>query len=420
MSALAHLLTKLRQTLDRPDTVLLIGSGVSLWSGLPTWRGLLTQLADFLETNGRDPKPVREELERGDLLLAASYAVHQLDFRDLGAVIRKALKHPHAVPSELHRLIATLGPSCFVTTNYDHLLETAIRHFGARGEPLIVTNRQPTEIADIIPGSARNFVFKYHGDLNDGSSIVLSRDQYRRIQHDYPDTMRAFSTLLATRPVVMIGFGLRDPDYLNVQDELVSAFHGQAGEYFAIQPDFDDTRADYWRREYRTEIITYQTKTRSDGSLDHAELLALIKALQPAASVPAVLAAPPPTTADRVLLFARLGAAMSRLRPPAVGTQLPLTVYSPSNIRSVFRLNDYGSLEELLEQAPESILLCGRPGAGKSFALRSYVARLGEVLTNKCLSEADEALSFHVPLFANLALYAGDGAVWGVVGIEVA
>ena len=129
MSALAHLLTKLRQTLDRPDTVLLIGSGVSLWSGLPTWRGLLTQLADFLETNGRDPKPVREELERGDLLLAASYAVHQLDFRDLGAVIRKALKHPHAVPSELHRLIATLGPSCFVTTNYDHLLETAIRHF---------------------------------------------------------------------------------------------------------------------------------------------------------------------------------------------------------------------------------------------------------------------------------------------------
>jgi hypothetical protein len=106
---------RLRRVLDQPDTVILVGSGVSLWSGLPTWAGLLAQLADFLETNGLDRAPVDQELKGGDLLLAASYAVHQLHSRDLGRFIRSALNHPHATPSELHRIIANLGPSCFVT-----------------------------------------------------------------------------------------------------------------------------------------------------------------------------------------------------------------------------------------------------------------------------------------------------------------
>jgi hypothetical protein len=250
---------RLRRVLDQPDTVILVGSGVSLWSGLPTWAGLLAQLADFLETNGLDRAPVDQELKGGDLLLAASYAVHQLHSRDLGRFIRSALNHPHATPSELHRIIANLGPSCFVTTNYDHLLEIAIRQSPSAAEPLIVTNRQPVEAADIISAKSRNFVFKYHGDLTNAESIVLSREQYRCNQMDYPGIVRALSTLLSTRPVFMIGFGLRDPDFLMVQNELVSIFQGQAGEYFAIQPDCDAVRADYWRKTYRTEVVSYTT-----------------------------------------------------------------------------------------------------------------------------------------------------------------
>ena len=124
------LLRRLRTTLDRPDTVLLIGSGVSLWSGLPTWERLLSQLAEFVEGLGRNAAAVRQEIDTGDLLLAASYAVHQLDLREFGAFIRQATNHPNARPAEIHGLIASLGPSCFITTNYDRLLETAIRESG--------------------------------------------------------------------------------------------------------------------------------------------------------------------------------------------------------------------------------------------------------------------------------------------------
>jgi hypothetical protein len=222
-----NLLRRLRTTLDRPDTVLLIGSGTSLWSGLPTWETLLTQLADFVEKQGRDATAMRQEIRAGDLLLAASYGVHQLDLRAFGAFVRQATNYPNAKPAEIHSLVATLGPSCFITTNYDRLLETAVANFGPHGVPTVVNNRQVAEIADILPSYSRRFVFKYHGDVEDAASIVLTRDQYRRIQHEYPSTTRALGTLLATRPVVMIRFGLRDLDFLAVKDELVSAFEGQ-------------------------------------------------------------------------------------------------------------------------------------------------------------------------------------------------
>jgi len=179
-----NLLRRVRTTLDRPDTILLIGSGTSLWSGLPTWERLLNELAEFVEKLGRDATAVRQEISAGDLLLAASYAVHQLDLREFGTFIRQTTNYPKATPTVIHSLIATLGPSCFITTNYDRLLETAIGQFGPNGAPTVVTNRQVAEIADILPSYARGFVFKYHGDVEDAASIVLTRDHYRRIQHE--------------------------------------------------------------------------------------------------------------------------------------------------------------------------------------------------------------------------------------------
>lgn len=319
-----NLLRRLRTTLNRPDTVLLIGSGVSLWSGLPTWETLLIQLAEFVEGLGRDAGAVRQEINAGDLLLAASYAVHQLDLREFGAFIRQTTNHPNARPAEIHSLIASLGPTCFITTNYDRLLETAITELGSHRRPTVVTNRQVAEIADIIPSYARRFVFKYHGDVEDAASIVLTRDQYRRIQHEYPATIRAFGTLLATRPVVMIGFGLRDLDFLAVKDELVAAFEGQVGEYFAIMPDFDQLRADYWRETYRTEILSYDTFTKSDGSRDHSDLLRLIRSLQTSETTRSTIEPPPLSPSELTLCLARLAAGIVRKKPS--GEVLPLTV----------------------------------------------------------------------------------------------
>jgi NAD-dependent SIR2 family protein deacetylase len=352
---------KLRRLLERPDTIVFVGSGVSLWSGLPSWPTLLGRLADFIDEKGLNSAPVRDEIRNGDLLLAAGYAVHQLATRDLGNFLRDALHHTTAKPSKLHDLIADLGPSCFVTTNFDRLLETAIRNKAGNSTPLVVTNRQPAEIPEIILASARNFVFKYHGDLEDAESIVLSREQYRRVQHDFPNTIRAFSTLLATRPVVMIGFGLRDPDFLAVQDDLVATFQGQAGEYLAIMPDFDDLRIDYWRRNYRTDVITYRTTMKSDGGRDHEALISLLRDVRPRAPSGGQLE-PQHGSPARFLLLARLGASVARQRPRVPQVVLPLTVMPVPDKEGYIRLFR-SKLEDVLRLETSSLVIRGLPGS---------------------------------------------------------
>ena len=404
-----NLLRRLRTTLDRSDTVLLIGSGTSLWSGLPTWEKLLIQLASFVERLGRDATAVRQEIKAGDLLLAASYAVHQLDLREFGAFVRQAINHPDAKPAEIHSLIATLGRSCFITTNYDRLLETAVSKFSPHGIPTVVTNWQVAEIADILPSYARRFVFKYHGDVEDAASIVLTRDQYRRIQHEYPATIRAFGTLLATRPVVMIGFGLRDLDFLAVKDELVAAFEGQVGEYFAIMPDFDHVRTEYWRTTYRTEIISYDTIVRSDGSHDHSNLVKLLESLQPAQ--PNDTKVRPPSSSSSIIEFtlrlARLAASVVRKKPLAPRETLPLTVSTEPRWDGSYPAHA-PELSKLLQTFRHNFLLLGPPGSGKSFALANYAAELATVLLERCIQERIEPESLHVPVIVNLAIYTGD------------
>lgn len=69
---------KLKQVLAQEDTVLFIGSGISMWSGLPSWSGVIEELALFLESAGAKADLVRSEAQKGELLQAASYGFDKL------------------------------------------------------------------------------------------------------------------------------------------------------------------------------------------------------------------------------------------------------------------------------------------------------------------------------------------------------
>jgi len=123
----AGYMEKLKQVLAEQDAVLFIGSGISLFSGLPSWLKFIEELADFLEAAGANADLVRSEAKRGDLLQAASYGFHKLTKPQIGDFVRKACRYGVAKPHEIHRKIVSLGPRCFVTTNYDNLIEESLR-----------------------------------------------------------------------------------------------------------------------------------------------------------------------------------------------------------------------------------------------------------------------------------------------------
>ncbi|MGO2319112.1 MAG: hypothetical protein ACTH6O_09080 [Vibrio toranzoniae] len=98
----------LKNVLKQDDTVLFIGSGVSMWSGLPSWGNMISQLCDFIEKNGGCASLVRSEAKGGDLLQAASYGFEQLTNLQIGEFIRTSCKYGVAKPSIIHEKIVSL------------------------------------------------------------------------------------------------------------------------------------------------------------------------------------------------------------------------------------------------------------------------------------------------------------------------
>ena len=92
----------LKHIFAQEETVLFIGSGISTWSGLPSWTGLIEELAQFIEASGAKADLVRAEAQKGDLLQAASYGFDQLTEQQIGKFIRDACRYGTAEPHEIH------------------------------------------------------------------------------------------------------------------------------------------------------------------------------------------------------------------------------------------------------------------------------------------------------------------------------
>lgn len=397
----------LKRMLAQEDTIIFVGSGISKWAGLPSWEELIEQLAEHLEENSLDATLVRQEASAGDLLQAASYGFLKLTPPQIASFLRRACLSGTAVPAAIHEELMNLGPTCFITTNYDDLIEQAYRLYRKElSEPRVVLNTQPFEQAEIIHAQARRFIFKPHGDASHTESIVMTREQYRMLMPEgkFSATLNTFKTLLQSRPVLFLGFGLRDPDFLHLRDLLANMYRGGMRDHYAIVSDPVPDQEDYWRRHYGIHIVGYRTE--GEGR-DHTGLLRLLKQLRPEAPIHILrkeLNIEDPAT---VLSIARYAA--SCLSPSATERFTirvePVEIDRDSNYRSMPYY--HWQVERLFNEGPKQFILLGEPGAGKSFAIREAVNVVASNLQDACLrGELHSAM--RIPVALDLKLYSGE------------
>jgi len=420
-AGVAAAIEPLREVLAQPDTVLFVGAGVAAWSGLPTWHVLIEELADFLEARGRPSQLVRRELERADLLQAASFGFDVLTPQERATFLRAATRDGVARPSALHRRLATLGPASFITTNYDKLLERTLAAERPDTSFKVVTNLQLVETASIIQSRARDFVFKPHGDVDASDSIVLTREQYRALRGERRHAFDAFKTLLASRPMLFVGFGLRDPDFLLIKDTLATVYQGAAQDHYALVADVDEDELTYWRNNYGIHLVPYATRPAdAEPEARHADLLALLDRL--AAPLPARARPAAGSQGDELGTMALLRHArrMAQAGLPRDIEPLPLTGYPRRTPLGAPKVSGEtatpfieGDAITGLRANRERLLLTGAPGAGKTFTVRAAVAALAEDVIDAALADDPAADALRVPAYVDLRDY--DGDLWTMV-----
>jgi hypothetical protein len=121
-------------------------------------------------------------------------------------------------PSPAVEMLAQLPFRIYVTTNYDRLLENALRKVANREPTVIVydpTSDQPAEdILDEQPPKDKPLFFKMHGDLGKRESIVITDEDYitfvqrmSQKNHPVPETILFY---MRRWPTLFIGYSLRD------------------------------------------------------------------------------------------------------------------------------------------------------------------------------------------------------------------
>jgi hypothetical protein len=403
---------ELARILALRDTVIFAGSGLSVWSGLPNWKDLIEKLIGFVEQKtGTTQAAAHRSFINGDLLVSADHLVRKISRVELAQFLSSDLNFANACPHRVHQLLESLGPKCFITTNYDQLIEK--RFILSTGQmPKVVTNRQVADFADIIRADAQNFVFKIHGSIENSESIVISESDYYEIILNHfsaasGPVLEAIKILMVTRPIIFLGYSVRDPDLLLVMRFLQQAFDRSAGRYWAVLPDLDaDEEARLWD-VYRIRSLSYAT--RNQGT-DHTAFLELLEGLAVATRT-----STPPLSADPTaiaLSVARYGMRLSKL-DPGPGLEINAFIWGWESLSTVnVGLEHFKrtSIENILKNFSNSLVLEGPAGSGKSFAIRRYLAKCGEALQDWALSDSSDGNLPTFPILLDARLYGGDFA----------
>ncbi|WP_165908456.1 SIR2 family protein [Rubrivivax gelatinosus] len=194
--------------LQSDSAAIFAGAGMSRTVGYVDWRELLADIAQEL---GLDIK-----LEH-DLIAVAQYHVNQRGGNSDG-VAKKILQEfsEQAEPSEVHQLIARLPIGTYWTTNYDTLIEEALRAAfrvaDVKHKIEQLTSTRPKRDA---------VVYKMHGDVSDPHSAVLYKAQYERYHVERAPFVTALLGDLVSKTFLFIGFSFSDPNL----DYVLSRLH---------------------------------------------------------------------------------------------------------------------------------------------------------------------------------------------------
>ena len=184
------------------SAALFIGAGFSKSSGFVDWKDLIKNVADDLDLD------IEKE---NDLVSLAQYSYNKNQNRSLiNSVIFDEFSKNVDI-DENHRILARLPIFTFWTTNYDSLIEDALRD----AKRMVDVKYKNSHLA--ISLSHRDaIVYKMHGDKSDPDEAVLIKDDYEKYYRERTPFVTALCGDLISKTFLFIGFSFSDPniDYI--------------------------------------------------------------------------------------------------------------------------------------------------------------------------------------------------------------
>ena len=209
----AKVFNELVKRLQSGKLAFYIGAGFSVPCKLVDWNGLIEPLIEPLKLKLKKNKKGKY-IGNEDLIQYAQYVANQPGGRKK---INERIKNEFSKGTidENQRELAKLDVSEIWTTNYDPMIEKALRE--NKKEPCVIVNNEDLlekEKKDAIP------IYKVHGDYNNPKSCVITSSDYEDFFENKKNFIYALKTSLIRKTFVFAGFSFKDPDIKYILAEL--------------------------------------------------------------------------------------------------------------------------------------------------------------------------------------------------------
>ncbi|HEV7642785.1 MAG TPA: SIR2 family protein [Pyrinomonadaceae bacterium] len=308
------------ELLKSRQAILLVGAGSSSSLGYPTWR----QLVENLKVRFTPQLEIQDESEPEFASRIVTKIAQTVQIESYYNFLQRtfAPSNDRRLFDEFHLALVQLGFCGIVTTNYDEVIEYAVRNvYRSEIGPYVC------ESIDLCDDS-HNLVFRFlrslstyskpswilhlHGHHRNPKKLILTSEDYKKRYGEEPsydasgkpqnmalDSLhrRVLWTVLTTHPVVFVGFSLHDPFFTHVLQIVGRDFGlGSDSEHFAIMPySSSDQNLVKSEQEQITKILNgYNTMPvfyhapDNNGTINHDGLGKLIMELAKSIGLPVV------------------------------------------------------------------------------------------------------------------------------------
>jgi translation initiation factor 2B subunit (eIF-2B alpha/beta/delta family) len=161
----------------------------------------------------------------------------------LEKLLLEAFDRPVVKPLPAHVILANLPFTAFITTNYDQLLERALRE-GKRNPFVIIRDDDVSRLRSLhLP------VVKVHGCVSLPESMIAAEDEFVPLSDSKPIVGALLMTILAKKTVLFLGFSLQDYDFRLVFQLVKRLLGDRMPKSYAVLQGEVDYNQQYWEAQ---------------------------------------------------------------------------------------------------------------------------------------------------------------------------
>ena len=262
---------ELLQLFERREVVLFVGSDLSTSSGLPSWIDIIRPLAQSLQARWpSDDLDVTPD----HLLSVAQYYENQQGRNALINHLRLSLDAFGIQPSAISQLVSALPVKIIFTSNYDGLLEQALRQAGLPFDVIVDESEMAFWSEDRVQ------VVKLCGDLSRPQSLVVTKNDFNTYLTTHPRIAERLRGTLEIKTPLFLAYSLHDPFFNYIWDNIGLSFGALRRRGYAALFERDPLELENFQRR-GIHVIQLAERHREKSAAIEQWLTALCHLLSP-------------------------------------------------------------------------------------------------------------------------------------------